>query len=176
VVAAGWGIDLAKVLVLRPTSEADAVWALDQALRCRGVGAVWAACDRLDMRNFRRLQLAAECGGTVGLLIRPARLRGQPTWADVQWEVRGMKDEGRGMKTEKGLRRSSFIFHSSSFQGFSSWRVEVELVRCRGAAGGQKVILELDEAAGMWREVADEATHSLSVFAGLADPTAARRA
>src|SRR5436190_5686311 len=73
--AVAWGIDLSALLVLRPGSKADAVWALDQALRCKGVGAVWAACDRLDVRDFRRLQLAAECGGTVGLLIRPARLR-----------------------------------------------------------------------------------------------------
>src|SRR5437879_823888 len=81
-----WGIDLSAVLVLRPANEADALWALDQALRCPGVGAVWAVCDRLDVRDSRRLQLAAECGGTLGLFIRPARLRGQPTWADVQWE------------------------------------------------------------------------------------------
>src|SRR6476620_8064803 len=125
--AAAWGIDLSAVLVLRPVSEADAVWALDQALRCRGVGAVWATCDRLDVRDFRRLQLAAECGGTLGLLIRPARLRGQPTWADIQWEVRSTKYEVRRMKKK-----------NSSFE-FRPWRLEVELIRCRGAAGGQKV-------------------------------------
>jgi protein ImuA len=162
--AAGWGIDLAAVLVLRPAGAVDVVWALDQALRCRGVGAVWAACDRLDVRDFRRLQLAAECGGTFGLFIRPARLRGQPTWADVQWEVRSTKYEVRRMKKK-----------NSSFE-FRPWRLEVELIRCRGAAGGQKVLLELDEAAGVWREVSDEAAHSLSVFAPVADPTAARRA
>src|SRR5438046_2055876 len=63
--AAAWGIDPAKLLVLRPASEADALWAFDQALRCPGVGAVWATCDRLDVRDFRRLQLAAECGRTL---------------------------------------------------------------------------------------------------------------
>src|SRR5436190_6466092 len=67
--AAAWGIDLSAMLVLRPTNDADALWALDQALRCPGVGAVWAACERLDVRDFRRLRLAAECGGTVGLLF-----------------------------------------------------------------------------------------------------------
>src|SRR5262245_47060294 len=174
--AVAWGIDLSAVLVLRPVSEADAGWALDQALRCKGVGAVWVKCDRLDVRDFRRLQLAAECGGTVGLFIRPARLRGQPTWADVQWEVRGRKDEGRRLKAEKRVRRSSFTPPPSSFRGLLAWRLEVELVHCRGATGGQKVLLELDEAAGVWREVSDEATHSLSVFSGLADSTAARHA
>jgi len=177
--AAAWGIDLSAMMVLRAASEADAVWAMDQALRCKGVGAVWAACDRIDVRDFRRLQLAAECGGAVGLLIRPARLRGQPTWADVQWEVRGRKDEGRRMKAEKRFRRSSFILHPSSLRGLSTWQLRVELVRCRGGAGGQKVVLELDEAAGVWREVSDETARPLSVFAGVADsirPGRTRRA
>src|SRR4051812_21982464 len=85
--AAAWGIDLAAMLVVRTTNEADALWAFDQALRCPGVGAVWAVWDWLDVRDFRRLQLAAEAGGTIGVLIRPARSRGQPTWADVRFEI-----------------------------------------------------------------------------------------
>lgn len=170
--AAAWGIDLSRVLVLRPANEADALWALDQALRCPGVGAVWARLDQLDVREFRRLQLAAECSGTVGLLTRSARCRGQPTWAEVQFEVRSVKDEGgrmkvegRKVKDERKFRYSSFILHPSSF----AWRLSVELVRCRGAAGGQVVLLELDEKSGVWREVDGHATHTLSVVAELAD-------
>jgi len=146
--AAAWGVDLSRLLVLRPASEADALWALDQSLRCPGVGAVWVQWDKFDTRDFRRLQLAAECGGTLGLLIRPARQRGQPSWADVQWEV--------------WARRG--------------WLIEVELVRCRGAAGSRAVLLGLDETAGTWREVTNEAAHSMSLPAGLADSTGARRA
>jgi protein ImuA len=182
--AAAWGIDLARVLVLRPVSEADSVWALDQALRCRGVGAVWAACDRLDVRDFQRLQLAAECGGTVGLFIRPAWLRGQPTWAEIQWMV-SPRSRARSPKSKVQSPRSKFQVSSFKFQvgrlstldfRLSPWRLEVELIRCRGAAEGQKVLLELDEAAGVWREVSDEATHTVPVLPRLADPTAARRA
>jgi protein ImuA len=170
--AAAWGIDLAAVLVLRPANKADALWALDQALRCPGVGAVWAACDRLDARDFRRLQLAAESGGTLGLLIRPARLRGQPTWADVQWLVKASpRSKVQGPRSVLAGRRPR-----GAALSYPTWRLEVELVRCRGAAGGQKVVLELDEAAGIWREVSDEATHTVPVLARLADPTAARRA
>jgi protein ImuA len=163
--AAAWRIDLSAMLVLRPTSEADALWGLDQALRCPSVGAVWARCDRLEGRDFRRLQLAAEYGGTLGLLVRPARHRGQPTWADVQWEVRSAKDEGR--------KRQKTMFHPSSFE---RWQLHIELVRCRGAAAGQAVVLELDEAAGIWREAFDHATRSLPLPAQLAHSAAPRRA
>jgi protein ImuA len=164
--AAAWGIDLAAMLVLRPASEADAVWACDQALRCPGVGAVWATWDRLDVRDFRRLQLAAECGGTLGLLLRPARLRGQPTWADVQWHV--------GQACNLPNRRMGEARRGGPLR--PTWRLRVVLVRCRGAAGGQAVVLELDEAAGVWQEVTDHAAHSLPLPARVAPAAAARRA
>jgi protein ImuA len=163
--ARAWGIDLSRLLLIRPDNETDALWALDQALRCPGVGGVLAAWDQpMDVRDFRRLQLAAECGGTIGVLLRPARQRGQPTWSDVQWAISTkdglrMKDEGRRTKPSS----SPFV-------------VQVELVRCRGGAAGARIALELDEQAGTWREATDHAAHPLPASAKLARPAPARRA
>jgi hypothetical protein len=175
--ATAWGIDLSRLLVLRPTNEADSLWALDQALRCPSVGAVWARLDQTDARDFRRLQLAAECGGTVGLLIRSARCRGQPTWADVQWLV-SPRSKVPGPKLRQPRSRSKFsdLEPRTLDFGLPLWQVSVELVRCRGAAGGQVVVLELDEKGGIWREADGHATHTLSVVAELADSAPARRA
>src|SRR5262245_13704705 len=170
--AAAWGIDLSRLLILRPTNEADALWALDQALRCPGVGAVWAACDRLDVRDFRRLQLAAETGGTLGLLFRPDRLRGQPTWADVQWRVYPVSRVHQ--RSAMHLSRSNKVHFASLMH--PTWQLRVELLRCRGGAGGQSVSLELEETAATWREATDHAPHSLPVAAELADPAPVRRA
>jgi protein ImuA len=70
------------VLLLHPGDEADEVWALTECLRCRGVAAVVAALPerrrgsgrrrRLSRVEARRLRLAAERGGGVGLLLRDA--------------------------------------------------------------------------------------------------------
>ena len=46
--AAGLGIDLARTILVRPRRADDELWALDQALRCEGVGAVWSWLDALD--------------------------------------------------------------------------------------------------------------------------------
>jgi protein ImuA len=164
--AAAWGIDLSRLLVLRPANEADALWALDQALRCSGVGAVWARWKEFDARDFRRFQLAAEEGGTVGLFIRPASRRGHPTWAEVQWLVTTVPSAPGARQKQ---RLSTFDFRPST------WRLRVELVRSRGAAGGQSVLLALDAATGIW-DLAPHATDSLPLPAELADPAAARRA
>lgn len=63
------GIDLGKVIFVRPQSQADALWAVDQALRTSAVAAVVAELERIDDRSARRLQLAAECGAGLALLL-----------------------------------------------------------------------------------------------------------
>lgn len=72
---AGMGLDLSRVYLLRPQSPEEAMWAMTECLRCHGVSAVVGEIDRLSMIEARRLQLAAETGGGVGLLLRPARSR-----------------------------------------------------------------------------------------------------
>jgi hypothetical protein len=82
--AARAGIELSRLIVLHPHSEADQLWAFDQVLRCGGVAAAMIHLDRLDDRVFRRLQLAAEEGGSLGLLLRPGSAENAPSWADVR--------------------------------------------------------------------------------------------
>src|SRR5688572_5242163 len=62
--------DLTKLYILRPPTEADEAWAVAECLRCRGVGAVIASPPRMSRIVARRLQLAAERGGSVGILLR----------------------------------------------------------------------------------------------------------
>src|SRR6185295_7649767 len=113
--------------------------------------AVWARRGTLDFRDFRRLQLAAECGNTLGLLVRPARLQREPTWADVRWLVEPLPGEG-------------------------AWRLRVELLRCRGRNSGQVVCLELDESTCTWEEARGQhVTYPMPSFTELACPAPDRR-
>ena len=67
------GIDLHRLILLRCTDRKQQLWALAECLRCRSVSATVAAVDRLSQIEARRLQLAAECGGGIGILMRPYR-------------------------------------------------------------------------------------------------------
>lgn len=82
------GFDLDHVLVVQPQSEEDHLWALEQALADSCVAAVWTRIEKIDKRYQRRWQLAAERGQTIGILQRPEKVLGQPTWATIQFEVR----------------------------------------------------------------------------------------
>src|SRR5207249_1094082 len=79
--AAGLGVPLERTILVQPASASDALWALEQALRCRAVAVALAWIDALHDRAFRRLQLAAEAGGSLGFLLRPAACRAEPSWA-----------------------------------------------------------------------------------------------
>lgn len=123
--AAGLGIELARLIVVRPANLADLHWALDQSLRCPAVGAVLAWPDgrerKLDSRTFRRLQLAVEEGGGLGLLVRPQSMRHEPSWADVRLLVEPLPSV-----VEKR-------------------RVKITLLRCRGASDGRSIEMEIGD-------------------------------
>ena len=121
--AARLGIALEKIVVVRPASQADHAWALDQALRSRGVAAVWCSLEKQDNRTLRRLQLAAETSGVVGLLLRPQHARHEPSWAELRLWVEP-------------------IARSQSLAGRSRL-LRVELLRSRAGPAGGAVELEI---------------------------------
>jgi protein ImuA len=95
--AAAAGLNLDQVVVVRPRESAEALWALEQSLRCPGVAAVWCALNRLRDLEFRRLQLAAEAGAAIGILHRPSRCRSQPSWADVRLSATPVRNRCEGV-------------------------------------------------------------------------------
>ncbi len=166
VAAAGMGIDLQRLIVVLTRNQKDELWAIDQALRCSGVAAVWAPLEQLHWRSFRRLQLAAESGEAIGLLIRPAKVRGQPSWSHLRLLV---EPQPQGItSTPTGTTR----------------RVRVELLRGRSSSGlsavgsGQSAKAATGMAVELEIEMAGEAhheTHTMSRVSQLARSKARRR-
>jgi len=174
--AARAGIDLKQTILVRPQNAADEMWAVDQTLRTSGVAAVLCWLDRLAARDFRRLQLAAETAAGLGLLVRPAAAREEPSWADVRFFVTplGSGAQASGDHTVSGTFGSSPTNHSTAarqpkvpdtFGKATARRLRVELLRLRGAPAGQTVELEIDNETGAVR-----------LAATLAARTTARRA
>lgn len=126
--AANVGIDLANTIFVQPRTRGDELWALNQALRCQGVGAVLSWPDRLDDRAFRALQLAAEAGETVGLFVRPTSVRGRPAWSAIRLLVEALP--------------------ATNFKR----RMRVEVLRCRNGRAGKYVEMELDDETGSLQE------------------------
>ncbi|MGE3242667.1 MAG: ImuA family protein [Pirellulales bacterium] len=174
--AAGWGVDPARLIVVRPRNARDEIWAAVQSLRSPVVAALWTMVDRLDSRNFRRLQLAAETGGTLGVLVRGASARGQPSWADVRLGVKaGLRIADCGLWIERANPQSEIRNPKSSPRRL----LQVSLLHVRGGRSGGSVCVEIDEAAHEVREARTLATHHdshpLPVVTELANPASGPR-
>jgi hypothetical protein len=154
-----WKIDLARLLIVHPRCEEDECWALDQALRSPAVAAVLGWPGRWSDVAFRRLQLAAEQGGAVGLLVRGPQARHDPSWAMLRLAVRPL-----------ALPPATPRRAASTLPPAVRRRVRVELLRAAGSLAGGSVDLEIDERQGTIQ--LDHETHPMPVVSPLAAPAA----
>ncbi|MFG0289534.1 MAG: ImuA family protein [Rhodopirellula sp. JB044] len=96
------GIPAERIVVCRCPKRADAVWTMDQALRCSSVAAVWATLPwNLNDRDARRLQLAAETGRTPGLLVLQRSARVRPSFAAVRFHVASVAVDASRMSADQ---------------------------------------------------------------------------
>ncbi|MCA9126316.1 MAG: hypothetical protein KDB22_04485, partial [Planctomycetales bacterium] len=142
------GIDLEKVIFVRPKSHTDAIWSIDQALRTPAVAAVVAEIERIDDRTARRLQLAAEQADGLALLIRSAAARQQPSWAEVQWLVHSLATSGNTTSVAVEPTVDEYAYRSRRNR-----QLQVQLARVRGGRTGTITRLEIDALTGQLQAI-----------------------
>lgn len=87
------GLSPDRLIQIEAGDEKDVLACFEEGLRHGGLGAVVAEVARLSMTASRRLQLAAEGSGTIGIAIRRWRRQteavdfGQPTASVTRWRV-----------------------------------------------------------------------------------------
>jgi protein ImuA len=118
------GVDLARTLIVHPTNPRAAGAVLGAVLRCPAVGAVVADCPHLGVQECRQLQLAAEAGGGLGIVVRPATAAHEPSFATTRLLV-------------------SPLVSPAANRCF-----QVEVLRCRAGKNGCSLVLEVDDATG----------------------------
>lgn len=89
------GIDLSRMLVVRPKDDSELLWSAEQALSSGTCAAVLLWPATLDDQASRRLQLAAEKGHSWAIAFRPLAARKQASAAALRLELQS---------TEQGTR------------------------------------------------------------------------
>jgi len=87
-----WGIDLSRVLIVRPRDASEVLWAAEQALSSGNCAAVLLWSDVLSVAASRRLQLAAEKGGSWAIAFRPQSARSQSSAAALRILLSASRD------------------------------------------------------------------------------------
>lgn len=143
VAAALWGLDLDRLIIVRPQSANQAVWVMEQCLRCSGVVGVCGRLGGISDTSARRLKLAARTGGGVGLFLRdnlPNKMtRRQPasSWSDIRWHV-----EPVAVSSGQNDRQDVI----------AGRRLRVELVSCRTGRAGRTVEIDICDETGLVRQ------------------------
>jgi protein ImuA len=113
------GLSPDRVIYVEASDEKSVLACFEEGLRHGGLGAVVAEVARLSMTASRRLQLAAEGSGVIGIAIRRWRRQteaadfGQPTASVTRWRV------------------SVLPSTPLPVPGVGRARWQVELIRCR---------------------------------------------
>ena len=126
---ARFGLSPADLVLVQAPRPVDGLWAMEEALRCSGVAGALLVLRTLDLTAARRLQLAAEAGGAVGLLLRPDTEEAGASAALTRWRVGALAGTG----------------NAAHDLGDPRWRLD--LLRCRGGRPGSWRVVWRGEAA-----------------------------
>ncbi len=134
------GIDISRVLLIHPRNHADALWALEQALKSGTCSAAlaWLEEGKLKNSEIRRLQLAAAQGNTWATLFRPERAAESASMAELRLLATPDSIDSTPAATERlrleiTKRRGGWPVQSFSLNLKSS------LTRCQASEFNQKL-------------------------------------
>lgn len=129
------GLSSARVIFVEAGTDRDGLACFEEGLRHGGPGAVVADVARLTMPASRRLQLAAETSGALGIAIRRWRRQadaadfGQPTAAVTRWRVSVLPS---GPLPVPGVGRGRWLLELMRARAGESAAFEVEACDERG--------------------------------------------
>jgi hypothetical protein len=110
------GIDIGRLLLVRAGDDAATLWAAEQALRSCSCRLVLAWAGQAGATGLRRLQLAAEAGGTTLILFRPLAALAAPSAAALRLSLAGGQDGAR-LRLRKHRGEASATVSLATLQG-----------------------------------------------------------
>ena len=139
------GLDPGRVILARVGRPADRLWAMEEGLRSPALAGVLGELPALGLTDGRRLQLAAEAGGTLGLVLQRGRRRAaedRPSAASSRWRIAAVPSPAGPMEPRWGEDGPAPLV------GRPCWRIE--LTRCRGGRPGDWLV-EWDDETDRFR-------------------------
>lgn len=118
----GFGVAADKVIFINLAKDKDALWVMEEALKCAGLTAVICELREMDFKQSQRFQRAVEQSHVTGFILRNATKLASTACA-ARWQIKPLPSTTIG--TMPGL-------------GFLRWQVELLKVR-NGHSGSWKL-------------------------------------
>ncbi|WP_342648075.1 Error-prone repair protein ImuA [Mucilaginibacter sp. CSA2-8R] len=118
-----FGVEPERIIFVHLMQNKDALWVMEEALKCNGLSAVVAELKEIDFKQSRRLQLAVEQSRVTGFILRNELKKMSTTACAARWRIKSIPSE-----SVDGLPGI----------GFPRW--QVELLRVRNGQPGNWVM------------------------------------
>lgn len=118
-----FGVEPERIIFVHLMQNKDALWVMEEALKCNGLSAVVAELREIDFKQSRRLQLAVEQSRVTGFILRNELEKMSTTACAARWRISPMPSE-----SVDGLPGI----------GFPRW--QVELLRVRNGQPGNWIM------------------------------------
>ena len=145
------GLPPGRVLYVEAGDEKSLLLCFEEGLRHGGLGAVVAEVARLPMAASRRLQLAAEAGGTLAIALRRFRHRREaatfllPSAAVTRWQVRAAPSAPLPVP---GVGRARWLLDLTRCRSGEAAQFEVEATDGKGRIALSSRLADRSPAAG----------------------------
>ncbi|MDH7460259.1 Error-prone repair protein ImuA [Chitinophagaceae bacterium 26-R-25] len=134
-----------KIIFIDLKKEKDALWVVEETLKCEHVAAVVGEIQQMDFNQSRRLQLAVEKSRVTGFIIRKDAKKITPSACVTRWQIQSLSSE---------------LPNNMPGVGFPRWQVELLKVR-----NGKPGAWTIEWSAGQFRMIEKELqTVSLSTI------------
>jgi protein ImuA len=88
-----FGIEPDRVIFIDLQRIKDALWALEEALKCEGIAAVIAEIPEISFTQSRRLQLVVEQSKVTGFILRTSTRAASTTACVTRWKISPLPSE-----------------------------------------------------------------------------------
>jgi protein ImuA len=129
-----FGLQPERIIFIELTKEKEILWAMEEALKCKGLAAVVCEIPELSFMISRRLQLAVEQSQVTGFILRNNPRKINTTACVTRWKITTLP---------------SALPAGMPGVGFPAWNVELLKVR-----SGKPGKWEIEFAAGRFRHLA----------------------
>lgn len=123
-----FGLEPHQVIFIGSAKDKDALWVMEEALKCTGLIAVVCELQEMDFKQSRRLQLAVEQSRVTGFVLRNAAAKLGSTACTARWRIKPLPSADL-----------------NGLPGLGYFRWEVELLKVRNGQTG-KWVMEWNEA------------------------------
>lgn len=88
-----FGIAPERIIFIDVKKDKEALWVLEEALKCEGLSAVVGELPAIDFAQSRRLQLAVENSQVTGFIMRSNPQKQNATTCAARWQISSLRSE-----------------------------------------------------------------------------------